>query len=251
MRSPADAALRARSSRRSSELALGFLGPGPIAAHIEHAAGFLRALADVAGTVVDLGSGGGVPGLVLAVARPDLALVLLEAMASAAASSREAVRRARRPSTGWWRGGPRSWAAAPAGRGRRRGGPELRAPGGDGRVRGAAAPGRRPTRRQRAARRRPRSVAGRRAWSSSGSSSGALARVPVHPDPPPAGRVPRPVPPPGRPARQAARCSDGPAVPRGTPRGRISADSRSSVPRGNDRDRGPCVGPAGAGRMQR
>lgn len=59
--------------------ALGFLGPGPVADHIEHATGFLTALTDVVGTVVDLGSGGGVPGLIIGVARADLALVLVEA----------------------------------------------------------------------------------------------------------------------------------------------------------------------------
>jgi 16S rRNA (guanine527-N7)-methyltransferase len=39
---------------------------------------FVDALAGVAGTVVDLGSGGGVPGLVIADARPDLHVVLLD-----------------------------------------------------------------------------------------------------------------------------------------------------------------------------
>ena len=60
---------------------VGFLGPGPVAEHITHTGGFLAALAEVTGTVVDLGSGGGVPGLVIGVARPDLTLVLLEATA--------------------------------------------------------------------------------------------------------------------------------------------------------------------------
>ena len=60
---------------------LGFLGPGPVEPHIDHAAVFGTALQDVQGTVVDLGSGGGVPGLVLAVARPDLRLVLMDARA--------------------------------------------------------------------------------------------------------------------------------------------------------------------------
>lgn len=59
----------------------GFLGPGPVVEHIEHTRGFLAALGDVTGRVVDLGSGGGVPGLVIALARPDLTLVLLEATA--------------------------------------------------------------------------------------------------------------------------------------------------------------------------
>jgi len=61
--------------------ALGFLGPGPVESHIDHAGVFLQALGATQGTVVDLGSGGGVPGLVLAVARPDLRLVLVDARA--------------------------------------------------------------------------------------------------------------------------------------------------------------------------
>jgi 16S rRNA (guanine527-N7)-methyltransferase len=61
--------------------ALGFLGPGPVIDHVTHAEGFLAAIADVAGTVIDLGAGGGVPGLVEAVSRPDLEVVLVDAMA--------------------------------------------------------------------------------------------------------------------------------------------------------------------------
>jgi 16S rRNA (guanine527-N7)-methyltransferase len=60
---------------------LGFLGPGPVEQHIEHALAFLQALDTTSGTVVDLGSGGGVPGLIVAVARPDLHLVLVDARA--------------------------------------------------------------------------------------------------------------------------------------------------------------------------
>lgn len=60
--------------------ALGFLGPGPVEDHIDHAHGFVRALEGVVGRVVDLGSGGGVPGLVLAVERSDLDLVLVDSM---------------------------------------------------------------------------------------------------------------------------------------------------------------------------
>ena len=70
---------------------LGFLGPGPAADHVEHAQGFLAALADVAGRVVDLGSGGGVPGLVVASARPDLEVVLVDAMAKRCRFLRTAV----------------------------------------------------------------------------------------------------------------------------------------------------------------
>jgi 16S rRNA (guanine527-N7)-methyltransferase len=71
---------------------LGFLGPGPVEAHIEHAQVFLTQLVSVRGQVVDLGSGGGVPGLVVAIERPDLQLTLVESMAKRAAFLREAVR---------------------------------------------------------------------------------------------------------------------------------------------------------------
>jgi 16S rRNA (guanine527-N7)-methyltransferase len=58
---------------------LGYLGAGrPVAAIVEHAGAFVDALAEVTGTVIDLGSGGGVPGLVIARARPDLRLVLVD-----------------------------------------------------------------------------------------------------------------------------------------------------------------------------
>lgn len=58
---------------------LGFLGPGPVAGHIEHAAGFVQAAGDEhPGRVVDLGSGGGVPGLVVAGSWPGAVLYLLD-----------------------------------------------------------------------------------------------------------------------------------------------------------------------------
>jgi 16S rRNA (guanine527-N7)-methyltransferase len=59
---------------RSREL--GFLGPGPIDRHVAHAGQFARLVP--AGTVLDLGTGGGLPGLVLGVER-DEPLVLLDA----------------------------------------------------------------------------------------------------------------------------------------------------------------------------
>ena len=62
---------------RSKEL--GFLGPGAVRAHVLHARAFLPEVAD-ASTVLDLGSGGGVPGLVLAWDRPGTELLLLDAM---------------------------------------------------------------------------------------------------------------------------------------------------------------------------
>ena len=58
----------------------GFLGPGPVDTHIAHAEGFAAAFADmVPGRVVDLGSGGGVPGLVLAARWPACEFVLVDA----------------------------------------------------------------------------------------------------------------------------------------------------------------------------
>ena len=62
---------------RSSQ-ALGFLGRQPIEATIAHADAFVAALRAVSGEVVDLGSGGGVPGLVIAWRRPDLHVTLTE-----------------------------------------------------------------------------------------------------------------------------------------------------------------------------
>jgi 16S rRNA (guanine527-N7)-methyltransferase len=59
---------------------LGFLGARPITEVIEHAGAFVRSLDGLAADarVIDLGSGGGVPGLVIAHARPDLRVTLLD-----------------------------------------------------------------------------------------------------------------------------------------------------------------------------
>ena len=59
--------------------ALGFLGPGPVVNHIDHARAFSGQVPRQA-TVLDLGSGGGIPGLVVAHDRPGIELVLLDAM---------------------------------------------------------------------------------------------------------------------------------------------------------------------------
>ncbi|MEP6659311.1 MAG: RsmG family class I SAM-dependent methyltransferase [Acidimicrobiales bacterium] len=59
-------------------LRLGHLGGESIDAHIEHGRRFLAALPDAALRVLDLGSGGGIPGLVLAADRPEWNMVLLD-----------------------------------------------------------------------------------------------------------------------------------------------------------------------------
>lgn len=44
----------------------GFLGPGPVEDHLDHARAFAVAASDAPASAVDLGAGGGLPGLVLA-----------------------------------------------------------------------------------------------------------------------------------------------------------------------------------------
>jgi 16S rRNA (guanine527-N7)-methyltransferase len=56
----------------------GFLGPGPIDAQLAHAQTFAALLDPPAGPFLDLGSGGGLPGLVIADAWPDSTGVLLD-----------------------------------------------------------------------------------------------------------------------------------------------------------------------------
>ncbi len=59
--------------------AVGFLGPGPLSVHVEHAAAYGDALPTEVRSVVDIGSGGGVPGLPIALSRPELSVTLLDA----------------------------------------------------------------------------------------------------------------------------------------------------------------------------
>lgn len=61
-----------------------------MARHVEHGRALLAALPEQ-GRVLDLGSGGGVPGLVLATYRPELELTLLEARQRACRFLREAL----------------------------------------------------------------------------------------------------------------------------------------------------------------
>ena len=57
---------------------LGFLGDRDLVDVIDHARAFVDALVGVEGTVADMGSGGGIPGLVIAHDRPDLQLLLVD-----------------------------------------------------------------------------------------------------------------------------------------------------------------------------
>lgn len=73
--------------------ALGFLGPGEIDVHLGNARSFLDLL-PVGSRVLDLGSGGGLPGLVIADERPDVELLLVDAMEKRVAFLRDVVRNA-------------------------------------------------------------------------------------------------------------------------------------------------------------
>ncbi len=71
---------------------MGFLGGRSIGAVVVHARGFLGPIAHVE-RVVDLGSGAGVPGLIIAADRPDTEVVLLDASARRTDWLRRVVRR--------------------------------------------------------------------------------------------------------------------------------------------------------------
>jgi 16S rRNA (guanine527-N7)-methyltransferase len=71
----------------------GFLGPGPVEAHIEHARGLARLAGDAPASFLELGAGGGVPGLVLAHEWPEARMVLLESQQRRCAFLESAVER--------------------------------------------------------------------------------------------------------------------------------------------------------------
>lgn len=73
-----DLAQRALEDVLTDARDLGFLGPGAIAPHIAHARAFVDALPHAPRRFLDLGSGGGLPGLVIALDVPTASGVLLD-----------------------------------------------------------------------------------------------------------------------------------------------------------------------------
>ncbi|MGH9164777.1 MAG: 16S rRNA (guanine(527)-N(7))-methyltransferase RsmG [Acidimicrobiales bacterium] len=72
---------------------LGFLGPGPVRDHVDHAEAFLLAIGCAPPErLIDLGSGGGVPGLILAVAWPLVPVVLVDSSERRTSFLAEALR---------------------------------------------------------------------------------------------------------------------------------------------------------------
>ncbi len=74
----------------------GFLGPGPVQAHLDHASGFGEVMQRTVGTggrAADLGSGAGVPGLPLALRFTAWSWVLVDSSARRAGFLRDAARR--------------------------------------------------------------------------------------------------------------------------------------------------------------
>jgi 16S rRNA (guanine527-N7)-methyltransferase len=70
---------------------LGFLGPGSVRVHMDHGLGYAQGFPSPPHRFLDLGSGGGVPGLVLALHWPVADGVLLDASARRCAFLAEAV----------------------------------------------------------------------------------------------------------------------------------------------------------------
>jgi 16S rRNA (guanine527-N7)-methyltransferase len=70
---------------------LGFLGPGPVRPHIQRALDLASAVAEPPARALDLGSGGGVPGLPLALLWPRSTWVLLDGSVTRSAFLSESV----------------------------------------------------------------------------------------------------------------------------------------------------------------
>ena len=79
--------------------AAGFLGPGPVGTHLRHAEGFVAVCRHLwpdgptPPVLLDLGSGAGLPGLVVATRWPEATVVLLDAQRRRTAFLDDAVRR--------------------------------------------------------------------------------------------------------------------------------------------------------------
>jgi 16S rRNA (guanine527-N7)-methyltransferase len=69
----------------------GFLGPGPVETHVARALDGSDLVANGPSRALDLGSGGGIPGLPLALIRPEMHWVLLDGSETRATFLREAV----------------------------------------------------------------------------------------------------------------------------------------------------------------
>lgn len=91
LRRPTPARPRWRTSTLTSEerlltvleraRAVGFLGPGPLRVHLDHARSYEAQIPAGARSLIDLGSGGGVPGLPIVADLPELSGLLLDASA--------------------------------------------------------------------------------------------------------------------------------------------------------------------------
>ncbi len=72
---------------------LGFLGPGPVYQHVERSLPFLDLFPRSCSHALDLGSGGGVPGIILAAVTPHLSWHLLEGGSTRSAFLERSVKR--------------------------------------------------------------------------------------------------------------------------------------------------------------
>lgn len=83
---------------------LGFFGAAPIEHAIEHASGYLPAVGPLTpgNRLADLGSGGGLPGLVLATAHPEVDVVLIDRRQKRTDFLERAVRRLGLTNTSVW-----------------------------------------------------------------------------------------------------------------------------------------------------
>lgn len=71
---------------------VGALGAAPLTSIIDHAAAFADALPETTATCIDLGTGAGVPGLVVAIARPSLRMTLVDRRAKRTDALERAIR---------------------------------------------------------------------------------------------------------------------------------------------------------------